>query len=158
MIRTAVNSAATVTLNNNLFIQFEFFLATMFNIHQGVLEGWRDFCCPCCRHASLTKVQNVMSQSEPFIALVQGGRFNCVLKKNSSLTLNITPQAVFLEQINGNAIKTCLKSSIHKLKFDVYHEARQTSQLFSPDRFVWRELKMVNVNIGKSKTTVLHTK
>ncbi len=26
-------------------------------------------------------------------------------------------------------------SSIHKLKFDVYHEARQTSQLFSPDRF-----------------------
>ncbi len=26
-------------------------------------------------------------------------------------------------------------SSIHKLKFDVYHEARQSSQLFSPDRF-----------------------
>ncbi len=26
-------------------------------------------------------------------------------------------------------------SIIHKLTFDVYHEARQTSQLFSPDRF-----------------------
>ncbi len=26
-------------------------------------------------------------------------------------------------------------SSIHKLKFGVYHEARQSSQLFSPDRF-----------------------
>ncbi len=26
-------------------------------------------------------------------------------------------------------------SSIHKLKFDVYHETRQTSQLFSPDQF-----------------------
>ncbi len=25
--------------------------------------------------------------------------------------------------------------SIHELKFDVYHEARQSSQLFSPDRF-----------------------
>ncbi len=24
---------------------------------------------------------------------------------------------------------------IHKLKFGVYHEARQSSQLFSPDRF-----------------------
>ncbi len=24
---------------------------------------------------------------------------------------------------------------LHKLKFDVYHEARQKSQLFSPDRF-----------------------
>ncbi len=25
--------------------------------------------------------------------------------------------------------------ALHKLKFDVYHEARQSSQLFSPDRF-----------------------
>ncbi len=49
-----------------------------------------------------------MSQSEPFKALAQGSRFNCVLK-NSCLTLNMTPEALFLEQINRNAIKSCLK-------------------------------------------------
>ncbi len=32
-------------------------------------------------------------------------------------------------------VPTEMSSSIHELNFGVYHEARQSSQLFSPDRF-----------------------